>query len=642
MDKKNFYITTPIYYPSAKLHIGHAYTTIAGDVLSRYKKQKGYNVFYLTGTDEHGQKIETVAQENNQAPKDYVDGIVDDIKATWLSLNIEYNRFIRTTDEDHQKIVEKIFNKLSENGDIYLSEYSGLYCRSDEAYYTETQAEDGICPDCGKPLEVISEESYFFKCSNYVDRLLEFYEANPNWLEPNFRIKELINNFIKPGLGDLAVSRTSFKWGIPVPNNKEHVIYVWIDALSNYITALGYGTENDQKMKNFWPADVQLLGKEIIRFHAIYWPMILMALDLPMPKKLFAHGWLLMENDKMSKSKGNVIYPDFLIENYGEDALRYYLMREVPFGSDGQFTPTTFINRINNDLVNDLSNLVNRTAKMANQYFNGKIVNRNFYNSNYRQYNENQKLYIENYETEIENLEFSKSLTSLWKIVSSSNKLIDQEEPWVLAKDIQTNINQLDNCLWTLLDAINKIATMINPFMPTWAKKILEILGKTELEDYTDEYQINPNPQVIYQRLDKQVEIDRINSQMKSDIKTSEAKKVKNIENNEDVPRGTIQFEDFQKTEIMVGQVLECEKHPKANKLFVLKVQFPGIVKQIVSGLVGYYTEEQLINKKILVVTNLEPIKLRGILSEGMILTTEKENEVKVIEVNALLGAVIK
>lgn len=642
IDKKTFYITTPIYYPSAKLHIGHAYTTIAGDVLKRYKKLQGYEVFYLTGTDEHGEKIEEAANKMKLEPKLYVDNVVEDIKKTWSLLDIEYDRFIRTTDEDHKEIVQQIFSKLLEKGDIYLSEYSGLYCKSDEAYYTETQAKNGNCPDCGKKLELISEESYFFKCSKYVDKLVKFYEDNPNWLEPNYRIKELLNNFIKPGLDDLAVSRTSFKWGIPVKENDEHVIYVWIDALSNYISALGYNTSDQEKFEKFWPADVQLLGKEIIRFHAIYWPMILMALDLPLPKKLFAHGWLLMENDKMSKSKGNVIYPEFLVENYGQDTLRYYLMREVPFGSDGQFTPESFINRINNDLVNDLSNLVNRTVSMANQYFNGKVVKRNFTNSNYTEYNDSKETYISEYHKMMDKLEFSKALEYLWKLISSTNKLIDLEEPWILVKDIKTNINQLDKCLWTLLDSINKIAELIAPFMPTWSLKVLKNIGKEKIGNYDTEYQVIKIPEIIYQRLDKEAEKKKINEKMKSDLIKSKEKLTENFEEEKKVPRGTIEFSEFQKSEIQVGEIIKCDTHPKADKLYIMQVKLENETRQIISSLVEFYDSKELINKKVLVVTNLKPIKLRGEESNGMILTTKKKSQVNIIEVEAEIGALVE
>lgn len=631
--KKKYYITTPIYYPSGKLHIGHAYTTIAADVMARYKKQQGYDVFYLTGSDEHGQKIETVAKKENKEPKVYVDEIVLDMKKLWESLNIDYDRFIRTTDDDHMKNVQKIFSKLLEQGDIYLDKYSGLYCQSDEAYYTKTQAENGVCPDCGKKLEVVEEESYFFRCSKYTDRLLKHFEENPDFLQPAHRTKELINNFIKPGLEDLAVSRTSFKWGVPVLENPNHVIYVWIDALSNYITALGYNTE-ENNMDKFWPANTQLVGKEIIRFHAIYWPMILMALDIELPKQIFAHGWLLMENDKMSKSKGNVIYPDFLIDNYGEDTLRYYLMREVPFGLDGQFTPTSYINRINNDIVNDLSNLINRTIAMTNKYFSGKTSNTNFSNNNYINHFDLIKNEEEKYHENLEKLNFSKALESLWKIVSTTNKLIDLEEPWILAKDILENSEQLNMCLWTLIDTCRLISKLIEPFMP---KTSLQINQNLNLKSYESEnkYEVVKEPIIIYQRLDKENEITKIREKMKSD-----AQKAK--EKLDIVPRGTIKLEDFTKVNIEVGQIKKCIKHSKADKLYVLDVETKDGQKQIVSGLVQYYKEEELLERKVLLGVNLEEVKIMGILSQGMILTTESDEKVSIIDVDNEVGAVVK
>lgn len=646
---KKYYITTPIYYPSAKLHIGHAYTTIAGDVLARYKKHHGYDVFYLTGTDEHGQKIEEAAQKLKQNPQIYVDNIVKEIKKTWNILNIKYDKFIRTTDKEHVKTVQKIFTKLLENDDIYLDKYEGLYCTSDEAYYTQTQAENNKCPDCGKELKLIKEESYFFRCSKYIDKLLKFYEENPDFLEPQHRLKELINNFIEPGLEDLAISRTTFKWGIPIKENEDHIIYVWMDALTNYITALGYLQDNSENFNKYWAADVQLLGKEIIRFHAIYWPMFLMALDLPLPKKLFAHGWLLMENDKMSKSKGNIIYPDFLIDNYGEDTVRYYLMREVPFGADGQFTPTSYINRINNDIVNDLSNLINRTIAMSNQYLNGRVNYNNFVNDNYIQQDKILNTNIEEFNKNMDNLKFSKALENIWKIISNSNKLIDLEQPWILGKDVENNKEKLNKILWTLANNLNIIGNMLNPFMPQTTNKLFSnfnIEKKKEINDYklihNKEYIVKSNPEIIYQRLNAQDEIKKITDKMKEDLKTAKSKLKEKTDTKENVPRGTIQFSDFEKIDFKIGLVLECIKHPKADKLLIFKIKTIEGEKQIISGLASYYQPEELINKKILIVNNLEKIKLRGEKSEGMILTTEYNNKVKVIEINTELESLIK
>lgn len=515
---EKFYITTPIYYPSTRLHIGHAYTTVAGDVLARYKRNQGYDVFYLTGTDEHGQKIESKAKENNMEPKEYVDDIVDGIQKLWKKLDINYDKFIRTTDDMHMEVVSKIFDKLLEQGDIYLSEYTGLYCKSDETFYTKTQVENMKCPDCGGELEEISEESYFFKCSKYVDQLLEFYDQNPEFLQPDFRLKELINNFIEPGLDDLAVSRTSFKWGIPVRTNPDHVIYVWLDALTNYITSLGYMTDDDSNFEKYWPADVQLIGKEIVRFHAIYWPMILMALDLPQPRKIFSHGWLLMNGDKMSKSKGNVIYPDFLVDNYGSDALRYYLMREVPFGSDGQFTPSSFITRYNTDLVNDLSNLLNRSIAMINKYFDGTVKDTSYTDEYFKGHSELKSETIASFQEYIEDFKFHKALESLWKFISATNKLIDLEEPWVLARDIDLNEKQLGKTLYVLIDSLTHIANMLDPFMPNVSGKILGNLNIKEFNYYPEEYTVSGDPEILYQRLNSEEEIQKINDEMEKTL----------------------------------------------------------------------------------------------------------------------------
>lgn len=636
--EKNFYVTTPIYYPSAKLHLGHAYTTIAADVVKKYREQEGYNVFYLTGTDEHGEKLEIKAKENNQEPKEYIDNIVADIKVLWEKLEIENDKFIRTTDENHKLQVQAIFDRLLKQGDIYKGEYTGKYCTSCESYFTESQLNDGKCPDCGGEVKVVKEESYFFKCSKYVDRLMQHFEENPEFILPVSRKNELINSFIKPGLQDLAVSRTSFNWGIPVKGDEKHVIYVWIDALSNYITALDYMNESEA-FEKFWPANVQLVGKEIIRFHAIYWPMILMALDLPMPKQIFAHGWLLMDSDKMSKSKGNVIYPEFLIDNYGVDTIRYYLMREVPFGDDGQFTPETYVNRINNDLANDLGNLVNRTISMTNKYFDGTVTNRNVEFEHATWLNEIFNTNFEKYQMNMEKLQFSKALENIWTIISSTNKFIDLTSPWALAKD-ESQKELLEAVMFELLKGINRIATLIYPFMKNTARKIsTQINVETDYKFATltaevTSFTVVEKTKIIFPRLEKEEEILKIRTEMESHAKAAKAKLETEV-----AEQNQIEFEDFLKVEMKVGEILECKMHENAKKLLVSKVSLGNVEKQIVSGIAEVYKPEELIGKKVIVVTNLKPVNLRGELSEGMILCSGSKKKIRLVEIDQAVAA---
>ncbi|OIJ17562.1 methionine--tRNA ligase [Anaerobacillus alkalilacustris] len=625
MSKKTFYLTTPIYYPSDKLHIGHAYTTVAGDAMARYKRLRGYDVMFLTGTDEHGQKIERKAEEKGVSPQQFVDTIVNGIQDLWKKLDISYDDFIRTTESRHKKIVQQIFDQLLKQGDIYLDEYEGLYCTPCESFYTERQLKEGNCPDCNRPVEKVREKSYFFKMSKYADRLLKYYEENPQFIQPESRKNEMINNFIKPGLEDLAVSRTSFEWGIKVPNDPEHVVYVWIDALSNYITALGYGSENQEKYEKYWPADVHLVGKEIVRFHTIYWPIMLMALDLPLPKKVFGHGWLLMKDGKMSKSKGNVVDPVPLIDRYGLDALRYYLLREVPFGSDGVFTPESFVERVNFDLANDLGNLLNRTIAMVHKYFDGEIPeyvkDTTEFDASLIQLVEETKVKVEE---AMEDMEFSVALSAIWQLVSRTNKYIDETQPWVLAKS-EENHKELGSVLYHLAEALRHISILIQPFMTTTPKKIWDQLSITEEQtkwDSMNEFGVLHSgvkvakAEPIFPRLDVAEEVAKIVEMMEgpSQKPVVEEPQVEAPEVDE------ITIDDFFKVDLRVAQVLKAEPVKKANKLLKIQLDLGYEQRQVVSGIAEYYKPEELVGKKVICVTNLKPIKLRGELSQGMIL----------------------
>lgn len=666
MDKPTFYLTTPIYYPNDKLHIGHAYTTVAADALARYKRLRGFDVMYLTGTDEHGQKIQNRASEAGKPTIEFLDDIILWIRDLWGRLDISNDDFIRTTEERHSRIVAQIFERLIDQGDIYLGEYEGWYCTPDESFWSERELKDGKCPECGREVQLVKEESYFFRMSKYVPRLLEYYEQNPDFIQPESRKNEMINNFIKPGLQDLCVSRTSFDWGIHVSRNPKHVVYVWLDALTNYITAIGYGSDDlalQAKFDRYWPADVHFVGKDIVRFHTIYWPIILMAIGLPLPKKVYGHGHFLMKDGKMSKSKGNVIDPKLLIERYGSDAIRYFLLREVPFGQDGVFTPDALVQRLNFDLANDFGNLVHRTAAMINRFVDGVVPTPSDVEAIDEDIRKLAQQTVLNVNQHMDEMQFSIALTDIWKLVRQANKYIDETAPWSLNKS--GNQRRLQTVLYNMAETVRYITVLIQPFM-TKAPQAIETQYGFTPEQMTWESlekfgQLKPGVRVqqgnpLFPRLDMEQELGALENltgtktqasaveAKAAEMQKKPSKESKTAMEQTGTAKEQIGIDVFGQVELKVGQVKVCDRVPDADKLLRLEIDLGTEVRQIVSGIAKYYSPEELVGKKVVVVTNLKPVKLRGVESNGMILAASEGNQLSVVTVPDSMpnGAIVK